>query len=120
MYEINNKRYLCIFSDQENFNYNHKYAVGICKFDDIVKYYSHGMNVDGIIINPDSDKFILSYADLNDYLMLNVCDNHKKVCEVLCSLSDAEIDFMNRDLYEFMYTYYFSKSKDNDSKGGKR
>ena len=105
--KIFDKEYICIYLEAKDMP-NNFYTKYVFNFNDIVRIsFMHGNEFDGIIINPDKDDicFTNNYI-LDQYIQCRVLSDEDKVAELLKSLSDTEIEAINKESYEVLKLAY--------------
>ena len=80
----------------------------IYNFDTLITVVLNSPNhFNGIIVNPDTDKIVLNMADLLEYKCGKVFGHAGRMRKLLLSLSEKEIDYLGKGLYELVCKLYF-------------
>ena len=62
---------------------------------------------DGIVVNPDLEKIILSMEDLLEYKSGKIFSHTGRMRKLLVSLNEKEINYIGKDIYEYVCKLYF-------------
>ena len=106
-YEENDKTYYSLYLDQSDIKDDLASSDLIVNFQTVLKYFfTIADQYDGIIINPDTDKFKLSIDRLFRLITNRIMTNHDLMVDFLNNASKEEIDFIGEDKYNLIKKVY--------------
>ena len=99
--------FLAIYLEQSDVK--DKYASkAIYNFDTLARIVLNSPNhFAGIMINPDTDMILVSMASLLEYKCSKVFGHAGKMRKLLITMTEREIDYVGKDLYELVFKLYF-------------
>ena len=106
-YEENDKTYYSLYLDKSDIKDDLASSELIVNFKTVLKYFFTVANqYDGIVINPDTDKYKLSIDRLFRLITNRIMTNHDLMKDFIDNASSEEIAFIGEDKYNLIKRVY--------------
>ena len=97
---------LCVYLEESDGDDGVKLVAA--SFDDIIMYVlDNPEKLDGIVINPNSQKILMGTSELFSYKNERLMANYKRMVKVLESLTKEEIEYIDEDCYRIICKVYY-------------